>query len=162
MVKRSVFSGMALLAFALLAIPAPSQGAGVKRLVINHSMAGIRPGDDVERLHRHLGKPKGIRYLQNEITGSMRADYYGKLAFYSHGGTILSMKTTRRSMRSRSGIHVGMTTRKLRRKLPGLSCYMPMCRIVAGGGSATIGRRVTSFRIRDGRVRFITIGNVID
>jgi hypothetical protein len=43
-----------------------------------------------------------------------------------------------------------------------MSCYGPICTIVAGGGVATIGKRVTSFRMRHGVVHVVSIGRVID
>jgi len=147
----------------LLAIAAPSPASTVThRLVLNHSMAGVEVGNSINRLHRILGPPKAVKQEANEITGSMRVDIYGKLSFSSYGGSILSMKTTRRSIRTKSGIGVGTTMRRLERKLPNLTCYGRTCTIVAGGGVATIGKRVTVFRMRRGTVRFVVIGRVID
>jgi hypothetical protein len=127
-------------------------------------MAGVALGDSVSRLHQVLGPPKAVKHEANEITGTMRIDIYGKLAFYSYGenDSILSMKTTRRSIRTNSGIGVGTTKRRLEREFPGFSCYRRICSIVAGGGVPTIGKRVTTFRMRRGLVRSVSIGRVID
>jgi hypothetical protein len=53
---------------------------------------------------------------------------------------VSSMQTTRRSIRTASGIGVGTRKRRLERELPSLSCYGPICRVTAGGGSGTIPR----------------------
>ncbi|MGK2956104.1 MAG: hypothetical protein ACSLFI_10600 [Solirubrobacterales bacterium] len=156
---------LGLLAFALLAAPMAtpaSADAKRNRIVLNRSIAGVKIGVSVNRLHSILGQPNAVRFKRNEITGSMRFDYYGKLSYSSYAGTVLGMKTTRRSIRTKSGIGVGTSKRRLNRRFPGLSCYGPICSIVAGGGVATIGRRVTSFRIRNGKVRSVTVGRVID
>jgi hypothetical protein len=147
----------------LLASASASSALGnAHLLVLNRSMAGVKIGDSVTRLHRILGPPKAVRNEPNEITGSMRVDVYGKLSFSSFDGSILAMKTTRRSIRTRSGIGVGTTKRRLEREFPGMSCFGRTCTIVAGGGVATIGKRVTSFRLRNGVVRFVVVGRVID
>jgi hypothetical protein len=133
-----------------------------QRLQLNRAMAGVRLGDSVDRLHLVLGEPRDVDYVENEITGSMRTDIYGKLSFSSVGGSILGMRTDRRTIRTPDGIGVGTTKRRLERELPGLSCYRHRCGIVAGGGPQTIGKRVTAFQMRDGKVRAISIGRVID
>ncbi|MCO5315879.1 MAG: hypothetical protein M9938_06940 [Solirubrobacterales bacterium] len=131
-------------------------------LVVNHSMAGVKPGMKVKRLHRILGNPRSVRYVRDEITGYMRRDRYRKLDVFSHSGWINTITTTRRSIHTRKGIRVGSTKRKLKRRYPGARCSYGSCAIVAGGGSATIGKTVTSFRIRHAKVRQIMLGFVID
>ncbi|MDQ3725318.1 MAG: hypothetical protein M3335_05445 [Actinomycetota bacterium] len=155
-------SAVTLIALLFALVAASSTPAATHRMVLNHSMAGVALGDSVTRLHQILGPPKAVRNERNEITGSVRIDIYGKLAFTSYGGTILGMKTTRRSIRTASGIGVGTRKRRLERKFPNLSCYRHVCSIVAGGGVATIGKRVTVFRVRNGVTRSVLIGRVID
>ncbi len=152
-----------VLAFLLLALIAVgSAPAATQPLVLNRSMAGVELGSSLTRLHEVLGPPRAVRYVSNEITGSLRIDVYGKLSFSSYDGPILGMQTTRRSLRTTSGIGVGTTKRRLEREFPSLSCYGRTCAIVAGGGVATIGKRVTTFRVRDGVVRSVSIGRVLD
>jgi hypothetical protein len=141
--------------------------AAAHSLVLGRSMAGVRLGDSLARLHQVLGQPKAVRHVHNEITGSERIDIYGRLAFGSFPSAdaeeaVLYMQTTRRSIRTASGIGVGTRKHRLERELPGMSCYGHICTIVAGGGLQTIGKRVTTFRIRNGRVRVVSIGRVID
>jgi hypothetical protein len=141
--------------------------AAAPSMVLSRSMAGVQLGDSLTRLHAVLGDPKSVKHLPNEITGTERVDIYGRLAFYSFPAgdgeeIVLFMETTRRSIRTADGIGVGTRKRPLEHKLPSLSCYRNLCSVVAGGGAQTIGKRVTSFRIRNGRVRVISIGRVID
>lgn len=155
---------LALAASALVAalLFAGSAAADPHRLGLGWSMAGVRLGDSVDRLHRVLGEPRAVDYVENEITGSMRLDFYGKLSFASYGESILGMRTIRRSIRTPDGVGVGTTKRRLEREFRGLSCYWHRCSVVAGGGIATIGRRVTTFQLRAGKVRGVSIGRVID
>jgi len=155
---------IALLMAALLAasLASPASAGKRNRIVLYKSIAGVKLGASVDRLHSILGRPNAVKYKRNEITGSLRFDYYGRLSYASYDGTILGMKTTRRSIRTRSGIGVGTSKRRLNRRFPGLDCYGNNCSIVSGGGVATIGRRVTSFRIRNGKVRSVSIARVID
>jgi hypothetical protein len=153
-------TALAVLLFAF--VLASSASAARYELVLNRSMAGVQIDDSISRLHEILGPPKTVKQEANEITGSMRVDVYGGLAFYSYDGSVLSMKTTRRSIRTKSGIGVGTAKRRLERQLPNFDCYRRTCWIVAGGGVAAIGKRVTTFRIRDGAVRSVSIGRVID
>lgn len=161
--KIATRTAVAALVGLLLALgPASSARADTHLMVLNRSMAGVKIGDSIARLHQVLGEPRAVKHEANEITGSMRIDVYGKLSFSSYGGSILAMKTTRRSIRTRSGIGVGTSKRRLERRFPGMSCYGRTCEIVAGGGVGTAGKRVTLFRVRDGVVRFVVIGRVID
>jgi hypothetical protein len=137
-------------------------GRSSNRLQLNRAMAGVRLGDGINRLHRLLGEPRDVDFVENEITGTLRIDIYGGLSFTSYDDSILGMRTTRRSIRTPSGIGVGTTKRRLERELPGLSCYWHRCTIVAGGGLQTIGKRVTTFQMRTGKVRAISVGRVID
>jgi hypothetical protein len=132
------------------------------QLVLNHSIAGVRLGDDLDHLYRVLGPPKAVKHETSEIAGSVRIDVYGRLAFVSSGGSILEMKTARRSIRTSSGIGVGTRRRRLERELSGMSCRRFICTIVAGGGVATIGKTVTTFWMGHGVVRMISIGRVLD
>jgi hypothetical protein len=160
--QRFVFIAVALAVLATVAPPAQVGAEGSDRLGLNRSMAGVRLGDSVNRLHRLLGEPRGVDHVAHEITGSLRIDVYGNLSFASYGGSIFGMRTARRSIRTPTGIGVGTTKRRLERDLSGLTCYWHRCTIVAGGGPLTIGKRVTTFQMRNGKVRAISIGRVID
>lgn len=151
----------ALAAALLLTSPA---AADPHRLGLGWSMAGVRLGDSVAKLHRVLGEPRSVDYVESEIAGTVRIDFYGKLSFASFGysETILNMRTTRRSIRTPDGIGVGTSKRRLEREFSGLDCYWHRCSVVAGGGLGTIGKRVTTFQLRAGKVRGVSIGRVVD
>jgi hypothetical protein len=156
---------MVILAVLLIAAPA---SAARPSLVLGRSMEGVRLGDSLARLHRILGEPKAVRQVHNEIAGTERLDIYGGLVFgsfpspESEEGVIFFMQTTRRSIRSATGIGVGTRKRRLEREFPSMSCYGRTCAIVVGGGLQTIGKRVTDFRMHNGRVKIVSIGRVID
>jgi hypothetical protein len=144
-----------------------SASAAKPSMVLGRSMAGVQLGDSLARLHQVLGEPRAVHHVPNEITGTERIDIYGRLAFGSFpsadaAGAVLYMKTTRRSIRTASGFGVGTRKRRLERELPSMSCYGHTCTVVVGGGLQTIGKRVTSFRMHNGRVKMVSIGRVID
>lgn len=157
-----------LLGATLVALlTAGAASAAEPSLVLGRSMAGVRLGDSLARLHRVLGEPKAVRHVRNEITGTERLDIYGRLVFGSFPSpepeaTVLYMQTTRRSIRTASGIGVGTRKRQLEREFPSMTCYGRTCAVVAGGGLQTIGKRVTDFRMHNGRVKIVSIGRVID
>ena len=77
--------------------------------------------------------------VSNEIAGTERIDIYGRLAFGSFPspeaeGQVLYMETTRRSIRTASGLGVGTRKPRLERELPSLRCYRHLCSVVASGG----------------------------
>lgn len=122
-----------LLGATLVALlTAGAASAAGSSLVLGRSMAGVRLGDSLARLHRVLGEPKAVRHVRNEIAGTD------------------------------SGIGVGTRKRRLEREFPSMTCHGRTCAIVAGGGLQTIGKRVTDFRMHNGRVKIVSIGRVID
>jgi hypothetical protein len=144
-----------------------SASAAKPAMVLGRSMAGVALGDSLARLHQVLGEPKAVHHVADEIAGTERIDIYGRLAFGSFPSvdpeeTILYMQTTRRKIRTVSGIGVGTRKHRLERELPSMSCYGRTCRVVAGGGFGTIGQRVTDFQMHHGRVKMVSIGRVID
>jgi hypothetical protein len=160
---RSVVLGAILTAFLLTG----SASAATPTMVLGRSMAGVRLGDSLDRLHQILGEPKAVHHVHDEIAGTERVDIYGRLAFGSSlavdgGGDISFMQTTRRSVRTASGIGIGTRKHRLEHEFPSLFCYRPICRVTVGGGPGTIGQRVTDFRMHNGRVRMVSIGRVID
>jgi hypothetical protein len=161
--RRAIAVGAVLVALLI----AGSASAANDQLVLGRSMAGVRLGDSLTRLHQVLGEPRAVRHVHNEIVGSERIDIYGGLLFGSFPspeaeGSVFYMETTRRSIRTASGIGVGTRKRRLEHRYPGMTCYGHICSVVVGGGLATIGKRVTSFRMRNGSVRIVSIGRVID
>jgi len=165
MPRRLISLALGATLAALLTVGSAS--AAKPSMVLGRSMAGVQLGDSLAHLHQILGEPKAVRHVANEIAGTERIDIYGRLAFGSFPstdseGTILYMQTTRRSIRTASGIGVGTKRHRLEREHPSMSCYGHICRIVAGGGHGTIGQRVTDFRMHNGRVKMVSIGRVID
>lgn len=165
MPRRLILFALSATLSALLIVGSAS--AAKPSMVLGRSMAGVRLGDSLARLHQILGEPKAIRHVANEIAGTERIDIYGRLAFGSFPAAddeevVMYMQTTRRSIRTASGIGVGTRKHRLEREHPSMSCYGHICRIVAGGGQGTIGQRVTDFRMKHGRVKMVSIGRVID
>jgi hypothetical protein len=164
--RRRLFSSALGATLAVLLV-AGSACAAKPTMVLGRSMAGVRLGDNLARLHEVLGEPRAVHHVANEITGTERIDVYGRLAFGSFPSAeaeadVFYMQTTRRSIRTASGIGVGTRKRRLEREFPSMSCYGRTCAVVVGGGLQTIGKRVTDFRMRGGRVKVVSIGRVID
>jgi hypothetical protein len=159
----SVALGAVVMAFLFMG----SAPAATPTMALGRSMAGVRLGDSLDRLHEILGEPKAVHHVRSEIAGTEPVDIYGRLAFgpfppFEGEAEISFMQTTRRSIRTASAIGVGTRKRRLEREFPSLSCYRPICRIALGGSRGTIGQRVTDFRMHNGRVKMVSIGRVID
>ena len=149
-------------AVAVLAVPAAPAPATI---VPQRGMLGVVLGDSVREVRAKLGPPDGIRFVKNEIIGRQRVYRYGRTAISfngaGRGARVIDLTTRSRRERLANGIGVGSTKREVMRKVEGVRCpvdEMFHCYL----GRLLPGRRVTDFRITDGRVTHVTVGRVID
>lgn len=149
-------------AVAVLALTAAPAGATI---VPQRGMLGIELGDSVREVRSKLGVPDGIRFVDNEIIGRQRIYHYGRTVIGFNGASrrarVINMTTRSRRERLANGVGVGSTKREVMREVEGVKCpvdEMFHCYL----GRLLPGRRVTDFRIGDGRVTHVTVGRVID
>lgn len=152
----------AALAWVSIMFLAPQAEARIShRIVVNHSIAGVALGNSLHRVHQKLGRPKAHKTVSGEL-GTFRIDYYGKLQVSTSGNEVSSVLTRRHSIRTRAGLGVGTTKRRLKRHFPNVDCGYGICRVSNYSGSNQIGKPVTDFRMRHDRVKAVIVGRVID
>ena len=148
---------MVLAALALVAA-----SAATATIVPQRGIAGVRLGMSKAQVRAVLGAPRRGLRGRNEF-GSFLEMRYRRLAVVLQGGsTVTSIRTSRRSERTRSGVGVGSTETQLRAGVQGLRCRTEFGVRHCFLGRFLPGRRVTDFRIRQGRVANVTLGFVID
>lgn len=150
-------------ALGLAAGPGAQPAAAV--IVPQHGMADIRIGMSEGQVRRELGRPVGVRRINNELGPFRVLRYRGLTVTLRQRGTpyqVSSVSTGARRERTRGGVGVGTPERLLRQRIRVARCASEFgfrsCRI----GQLLPGRRVTDFRMRNGRVNQVQIGVVVD
>jgi len=139
-------------------------GAASAKLVPQQGMAGVALGMSRTQARTVLGAPSRVIHARNEFGVYTEFRYAGRslrLVFQGNGG-LTSISTTGRGQRTRTGVGVGSTEAQVKQGVPGVRC--------AGTGTArhcflgifSAGKRVTDFRMSQGRVSRVVVGFVID
>ena len=156
------------LALAVVAVLLAAPAAEA-RIVPGKGMAGVRIGMTEAQVQSVLGAPASRRIVSDDFGPSLR------LRYTSRGGLRMILRRnadneyelfqllTRGTVeRTKQGIGVGSTERRLRRRLKGEACEtisgFRSCTI----GSFEVGEIVTDFRIRRRRVTSVVVGRVVD
>jgi hypothetical protein len=149
--------------FPLLLLPAAEA-----RIVPQRGIAGIHLEMTRAQVVRAKGRPDADRVIPNEILGRQRELRYGRTRVY-FGGTrrdagVVSVRTTDRRQRTRTGVGVGSREAAVRVGVFGIRCRTESGFRHCWKGHFLPGRRVTDFRIGlpRRRVTEVTIGFVID
>jgi hypothetical protein len=152
-----------LLALAL----APAADA---RIVPGKGMAGITMGMTEAQVKAVLGAPDSRKTLSDDFGPYLR------LRYTSHGGLRLTMRddasgapvlfsvtTEGKAERTKEGIGVGSSRKRLRAKLSGEKCERLGSFRHCSLGSFKVGRIVTDFRLnKQLRVVSVVVGRVVD
>ncbi|WP_217914920.1 hypothetical protein [Miltoncostaea marina] len=146
-------------ASAGLALPA----AGAAALIVpQHGIAGAKIGQTEERVRDVLGAPVRTVHDTTIFGPRTRLLYRGLTVTLQGARRVTSVSTRSPAHRTRGGVGVGSTEARARSTIRGLTC-----RSLGGVRSCVLGaeepgRRVTLLRVRDGVVRQVVIGIVID
>ena len=125
-------------------------------------IAGVAAGMTATQVRGVLGAPASVRRGSNDFGRYREFRYRDLHVFFQGVQRVTSVSTTRRGERTRSGIGVGSSERRLRRKMRGVRCATELRVRRCTLGRLLPGRRVTDFLIRRGRVVRVSIGLVID
>jgi len=149
-----------VLAFVVAALGlAESAGATI---VPQKGIAGVRLGMSQAKVRSVLGKPASTKHGSNDF-GVYTTFRYSRLAITFQGNTAAtSMSTTRRSEKTATGVGVGSTEARVRSGVKGVTCKTEFGSRHCYLGAFLIGRRVTDFLIKNGRVTRVNVGRVLD
>jgi len=147
---------LAVLALALM--PA----AAAATIVPQKGIAGVRLGMSQAKVGSVLGAPKSTKHGTNDF-GPYTTFRYSKLVITFQGNTaVTSMSTTRRTEKTGTGVGVGSTEAQVRARVKGVTCKTEFGSRHCYLGAFLIGRRVTDFFVKNGRVTRVNIGRVLD
>jgi hypothetical protein len=158
-VKRSLCLAAVVLVAALAA--PPTAGALIQ---LNRGIAGVRLNNTKAEVRAALGKPRRVIHGMNDFGGFTRYHYGGRIdVIFQSGNQVTSVTTAGLGDRTARGVGVGSRERTVKRRTPGVKCET-----FIGGirschtGNFRAGTRVTDFRMRNHRVRRVTVAFVID
>jgi hypothetical protein len=149
-----------LLALCALLVAPPSASALIQ---IDEGIAGARIGNSRGEVRAALGDPKRIISGENPFGEFVEYRFHGGIRVLFQGRQeVSSVSTKGRGDRTRRGVGVRSSEDAVRNRVPGVTCE------TIGGvrschtGTFDPGTRVTDFLIRNGRVKRVTVGIVID
>jgi hypothetical protein len=149
-----------LLAAGLTLAMAPAADAMIQ---IDRGIAGARLGNSKAEVRAALGTPARVVTGSNDFGPFTEFRYRGKLRVTFQGNTeVTGVSTTGLGDRTARGVGVGSREAAVKQKVPGVTCST-----IAGFRSCDTkqglpGQRLTSFRIKNGRVTRVTVAIVID
>ena len=148
---------MTLLTLAL----APAAEAAIQ---LDRGIAGARLGNTRADVRKALGKPTKTTQGRNDFGRWVSYRFPGKITVFFQGRELVSsVQTAGLGDRTAAGIGVGSTESELTNTVKGLTCEdvganMRTCHT----GDFLPGRRVTDFRLSNGKVESVTVARVVD
>jgi hypothetical protein len=149
-----------VLALVLLLVPATAAAANGE-VRPGRSIAGITLGLTEAGLRERLGAPDRIVTRPNPFFGQERRLVFGPRRMAATVGPsrrVLLITTRNRAHRTDRGVGVGSTRRTVDTKVRGSTCMRALCSV----GRFRAGQKVTTFRLKEGRVVSIDLGYVLD
>ena len=150
---------LAVLSISVLAFPADA-GALIQ---IDRGIAGARLNNTKAQVRAALGKPRKVVNGTNDFGPFTEFRYRGGITVGFQGRKrVTGVSLTGLGDRTARGVGVGSTEQDVDQKVPGVTCETIVSARTCHTGDFTPGTRVTDFMIRNGKVRRVVVGFVID
>lgn len=130
---------------------------------IDRGIAGARLGASRADVRAALGSPSKTATGRNDFGPWVRYTYAGGLRVFFQGRTeVTSVETTGLGDRTSRGVGVGSSEAAVTSRVPGVKCETFETIRSCHTSDLLPGRRVTDFRIVNGKVDRVSVGIVID
>jgi hypothetical protein len=149
---------LAICAAAALALAAPAQA----KIVVQRGIAGVNLQMTKAQVRATLGRPMRVRTGTNDF-GTFRELVYRRVTVtFQSGPQVTAVRTSSPLERTARGVGVGSTKAQVKARVHNVTCRNESGFKHCFVGKFLPGRKVTDFRLRNGRVSSVTIGFVID
>jgi hypothetical protein len=151
---------LAALAAGLAALVlAPAADALIQ---VDRGIAGARLGNTPAQVRAALGTPARVSSGTNEFGPFIVFRYLGGITVSFQARRVTGVRTRGPGDRTRLGVGVGSTERAVKARVAGVRCETIAGSRSCHTGRFLPGRRVTDFRLRNGRVRSVVVAVVLD
>jgi hypothetical protein len=156
--RSTTLGGCIAIAATLIAAPAAHA-----KIQLDKGLAGVRIGDTRAKVKATLGKPVKQRSGSNDFGSYVEYLYRNGITVEFQGEErVSSIVTTGRRERTSNGVGVGSPEAEVKRHIPGVKCETIGTARSCHTGRFVAGRKVTDFRIADGKVASVFVGQVLD
>jgi hypothetical protein len=153
-------TGFGLLLLAMLLLPAGTAHALIQ---IDRGIAGARLGNSRAEVRASLGSPTRVTTGTNDFGPWVNYTFAGGIRVMFQGRTrVTGVFTNGRGDRTSRGVGVGSSEASVRSRVRGVRCETFDTVRTCHTGQFLPGRRITDFRIENGRVTSVSVGIVID
>jgi hypothetical protein len=149
---------LAVCAAAVLAFAANAQA----KIVVQRGIAGVNLRMTKAQVRATLGRPMRARTGTNDF-GTFREMIYRRVTVtFQSGPQVTAVRTTSPLELTARGVGVGSTKAQVKARVHNVACRNESGFKHCFVGQFLPGRKVTDFRLRNGRVSSVTIAFVID
>ena len=154
MLRASLF--IAIASSLLLAAPA---GAVIQ---LDRAISGARIGNSKAEVRTALGNPGSVSHFDGEFGPTTVFRYRGGLRVNFLSGRVTLASTTGLGDRTNRGVGVGSSERRVRNRVPGVTCETFEGTRICSRGAEQPGERGTFFFLEGGRVVRVDVAVLID
>jgi hypothetical protein len=138
-------------------------GDAMAMIQIDRGIAGARLGSSRAEVRAALGTPAKTATGTNDFGPWVRYTYAGGVRVFFQGRSeVTSVETTGLGDRTARGVGVGSSETAVTSRVPGVKCETFETIRSCHTSDLLPGRRVTDFRIVNGKVDRVSVGIVID
>ena len=151
-----------VLATALLA-PLGVPAAAEALIQVDRGIAGARLGNSRAEVRAALGSPESTRSGTNDFGRFLQWRFRGGITvLFQDRREVTLVTTTGRGDRTRRGAGVGSTEAQVKARVRGIRCETIAGTRSCHTGRFTAGEIITDFQLRNGKVRRVSVGRVLD